>query len=96
MDRPDEKIKQHIPQAVVVYCNLIRSVYKDVPIIAGGIEAAASVDGYQPHACDGGGGEEESGGGDSGCLQRNGAAVGCGGQRRDIQHHSAEKEKMAE
>ena len=26
--------------AVVVYCNLIRSVYKDVPIIAGGIEAS--------------------------------------------------------
>lgn len=26
--------------AVVVYCNLIRSVYKDVPIIVGGIEAS--------------------------------------------------------
>ena len=26
--------------AVVVYCNLIRSAYKDVPIIAGGIEAS--------------------------------------------------------
>ncbi len=26
--------------AAVVYCNLIRSVYKDVPIIAGGIEAS--------------------------------------------------------
>ena len=26
--------------AVVVYCNLIRSVYKDVPIIIGGIEAS--------------------------------------------------------
>ena len=26
--------------AVVVYCNLIRSVYKDIPIIAGGIEAS--------------------------------------------------------
>lgn len=26
--------------AVVVYCNLIRSVYKDVPVIAGGIEAS--------------------------------------------------------
>ena len=27
-------------RAVIVYCNLIRSVYKDVPIIAGGIEAS--------------------------------------------------------
>ena len=63
---------------------------------AGGIKIAASVDRYQPHACDGGGGEEESGGGDSGCLQRTGAAVGRCGQRRDIQHHSAEKGKMAE
>lgn len=27
--------------AVVVYCNLIRSVYKDVPIIAGGIDQPA-------------------------------------------------------
>lgn len=35
-------------------------------------------------------------GGGGGCLQRTGAAVGCGGQRRDIQHHSAEKGKMAE
>lgn len=26
--------------AVVVYCNLIRQAYKDVPIIAGGIEAS--------------------------------------------------------
>ena len=26
--------------AVTVYCNLIRSVYKDVPIVAGGIEAS--------------------------------------------------------
>lgn len=25
---------------MVVYCNLIRSAYKDVPIIAGGIEAS--------------------------------------------------------
>lgn len=41
-------------------------------------------------------GKAESGGGGSGCLQRTGAAVGCGGQRRDIQHHSAEKGKMAE
>ena len=26
--------------AATVYCNLIRSVYKDVPIVAGGIEAS--------------------------------------------------------
>ena len=26
--------------AVVVYCNLIRSAYKDVPVIIGGIEAS--------------------------------------------------------
>ena len=43
-----------------------------------------------------GGGEEESGGGGSGCLQCTGTAVGRCGQRRDIQHHSAEKGKMAE
>ena len=26
--------------AAVVYCNLIRSVYKDIPIVIGGIEAS--------------------------------------------------------
>lgn len=63
---------------------------------AGGIEAAASIDGHQPYARGSRRGKAESGGGGSGCLQRTGAAVGCGGQRRDIQHHSAEKGKMAE
>lgn len=63
---------------------------------AGGVKAAASVDGYQPNACDGGRGKKESGGGGSGCLQRTGAAVGRCGQRRDIRDHPEEESKMAE
>ena len=37
---PGGKIGKRPDYAVVVYCNLIRRVYKDVPIILGGIEAS--------------------------------------------------------
>ena len=37
---PGGQMGRRPDRAVIVYCNLIRQVYKDVPVIAGGIEAS--------------------------------------------------------
>lgn len=88
----DEKIKQHIPQDEL----LAQLAEECAELSQAALKLRRALTGINPTSVTVDRGKKESGGGGSGCLQRTGAAVGCGGQRRDIRHYPEEESKMGE